>query len=125
MTRILTVGALPPGVLDAFEGLTVLHVPPGRSDKEVFVAAVDRLHDADVLLAEASDESTALGWAVAWMLARGRLVVVCHRRGVALPSLVAGNPSPWQRIVPYADASELQRALGSIVASGRERTREE
>lgn len=112
--RVLTVGDLPPGVLDPFEGLVLLDVPPGRLDKEVFVASLDRLHDADVLLAEASVESTAVGWAVAWMLARGRLVVVCHRRGVALPSLVAGNPSPWQRVVAYADASELERALRSI-----------
>ena len=123
--RILTVGEFPPGVLDALVGHELLNVPPGRSDKEVFVAAVDRLHDADVLLAEASVEGTAVGWAIAWMLARGRLVVVCHHRGSPLPSLVAGNPSPWQRLVPYADATELERALASIAASGRERTRDE
>lgn len=112
--RVMLAGEFPQDALRAFAGVELLDPAPGRSDKEAFVNALDKLHEADVLVADASAESTAVGWAIAWMLARGRLVIVCHRSDAPLPSLLAGNPSPWARLVPYSSSDELTRALAAF-----------
>ena len=56
-----------------------------------------------------------VGWCVAWFLARGRLVVLTCRKDARamVPAMVAGNPSPWQRLVTYARPEELRSALGA------------
>lgn len=88
-----------------------------KSERDHFLLAVDRLHEADLLIADASAPSARVGWEVAWFLARGRLVVVCctkDARGMLSPML-AGNPSPWQKLVVHADAHELKGALTSLL----------
>ena len=90
--------------------------PLAKAERDAFLLTLDRLHEADVLLVEASEPSAEVGWAVAWMLARGRLVVLCVRRDARsrLPALLAGNPSPWQRLVTYADDADLRGQLEAV-----------
>lgn len=81
-----------------------------------FGESIEALQAADVLVADATTPATDVGWAVAWMLAKGRLVVVTVRRDAVptLAPLLRGNPSPWQRLVPYADDAQLRAGLAAI-----------
>lgn len=90
-----------------------------QSERARFLAVVDRMHEADMLVAEVSEESAGVGWCVGWFLARGRLAVLACRRDARprLSAMLAGNPSPWQRLVPYDDAEELREALASALGS--------
>jgi hypothetical protein len=78
---------------------------------------MDRLLEADLLVADVSAPDTGVGWVLAWFLARGRLAVVCCRRDARaeVPAIVAGNPSPWMRAVLYDDEAELRRELAAIL----------
>lgn len=93
--------------------------PPGltQAERQAFLLAVDRMLEAEAVLADVSDESHAAGWCVAWFLAKGRLVVLtCRRdRRPALDPMLAGNPSPWQRLVPYDAPDDLERALAAAL----------
>jgi hypothetical protein len=90
-----------------------------KSERDAFLLAVDRLHEADILIAEASAPSAAVGWEVAWFLARGRLVVVCCRNDARqmLSPMLAGNPSPWCKLVVYADAGDLRAQLSGLLVA--------
>jgi hypothetical protein len=97
-------------------------LPPWRaglvaSERERFLVAIDRMMEAELLVAHADAHDTA--WCASWMLARGRLVVLACRRDArdALPPMLAGNPSPWQRLVLYADADELRLALAQALGA--------
>lgn len=89
-----------------------------QSERNRFLTTVDRLMEAEMLLADAAEAGAEVAWCASWMLARGRLVVLsCPRaRRAQLAPVLAGNPSPWQRIVLYDDADELRRALGQTLA---------
>ena len=118
--RVLVMG--PQALRDAVSGHEVLEpapapsVPLAKAERDAFLLTLDRMHEADVLLVDASEGSMEVAWAVAWMLARGRLVVLCVRRDARarLPPLLAGNPSPWQRLVTYADDAELRTQLAAV-----------
>jgi nucleoside 2-deoxyribosyltransferase len=95
--------------------------PLAQSERGAFVAEMDKLNAADLLVADASRPDAAVGWAVAWFLAKGRLVVLCCSKDAraSLPALLAGNPSPWQKLVAYDDAAALRRqALEILTANG-------
>ncbi|HUR69651.1 MAG TPA: hypothetical protein VM370_10425 [Candidatus Thermoplasmatota archaeon] len=111
------------GVAGARHGL-LPDVPPARaglqaSERERFLQSVDRMMDAEMLVADVSAPDAGVGWCLAWFLARGRLAVLTCRRDARaqLAAMVAGNPSPWQRLVLYDDAASLTRALESALSS--------
>lgn len=96
--------------------------PPARpglaaSARERFLVCVDRMMEADLLVADASEPDAGVGWCVAWFLARGRLVVLtCQREARAsLASMIAGNPSPWQRVAVYDAPADARDALASAL----------
>lgn len=93
--------------------------PPGlaQAERQSFLLAVDRMLEADAVLADVGAESHAAGWCVAWFLAKGRLAVLtCRRdRRAALDPMLAGNPSPWQRLVLYDGPADLERALAAAL----------
>lgn len=93
--------------------------PLAQAERSAFVAEMDKLMTADLLVADASQPDAGAGWAVAWFLAKGRLVVLCCSRDAraSLPPLLAGNPSPWQKLVTYDDAALLQRAVTEILTA--------
>jgi hypothetical protein len=99
-----------PDVLPAHAGLAA-------SERARFLALVDRMMEADVLLVDASAPDASVGWCVAWFLARGRLVVLACRRDARekLATMLAGNPSPWQRSLVYSDAGELRKMLAETL----------
>lgn len=105
----------------AAKGHELLPPPPAAhaglaaSERGRFLATVDRMMEAEMLVADVSDGDAGIGWCVAWFLARGRLVVLTCRREARpkLSSMIAGNPSPWQRIVSYAHPEELRSALAA------------
>lgn len=98
---------------DLLPDAPLAHAGVAASERNRFLTFVDRMMEADVLVAEASAPDASVGWCVAWFLARGRLVVLtCRREARAtLSPMLAGNPSPWQRLLVYADAEELQKLL--------------
>lgn len=109
--------ALREGIADAKHDLLadapMAHAGVAASERNRFLTMVDRMMEADVLVAEASAPDASVGWCVAWFLARGRLVVLTCRREAraALSPMLVGNPSPWQRLLVYADAEELRNLL--------------
>lgn len=113
-------------ILDALAGHDVVNdpraarpAPLAQTERQHFIREVDRLLEADALVADASDPSGDVGWMAAWFLAKGRLVVLTCRRDAraALAPMLAGNPSPWQRLVTYDDAAALRRALADALGS--------
>lgn len=102
----------------------ILPLPPtahaglAASERDRFLTSVDRMMEAEMLVADVSEPDAGVGWCVAWFLARGRLAVLTCRRNArpALSAMVVGNPSPWQRLVLYDEpsqlTSELRRAIG-------------
>jgi len=101
-----------PDVLPAHAGLAA-------SERARFLALVDRMMEADVLLVDASAPDATVGWCVAWFLARGRLVVLLCRRDAraGLAPMIAGNPSPWQRIVLYDAPDEIPSLMAKTIGS--------
>lgn len=98
-------------------------LPPSalaQAERQAFLLAVDRMLEAEAVLADASDASAAVGWCASWFLAKGRLVVLtCRRdRRAALDPMLAGNPSPWQRLVLYDGPADLARSLGALLGGG-------
>jgi hypothetical protein len=89
------------------------HAGLAASERDRFLTMLDRLMEADLLLADVSAPDAGVGWCVAWFLARGRLVVLTCRRDarVQLAAMIAGNPSPWQRLVVYDRVEDLRPAL--------------
>lgn len=91
------------------------HVGLAASERARFLATVDRMMEADMLLADVSAADAGVGWCVSWFLARGRLVVLTCRRearaGAGASAMLVGNPSPWQRIVLYDRPEEIAGAL--------------
>lgn len=89
------------------------HAGLAASERARFLATVDRLMEADMLVADVSVPDAGVGWCVSWFLARGRLVVLSCRRDAraGVPSMLAGNPSPWQRFVLYDRPEELAGVL--------------
>lgn len=87
------------------------------AERQSFLHDVDRMLEAEAVLAEVSEESAAAGWCVSWFLAKGRLAILpCRRdRRAALHPMLAGNPSPWQRLVLYDDPGSLEKALASLL----------
>ena len=94
------------------------HTGIAQSERNRFLVAIDQMMEADLLIAEASAPDAAVGWCLAWFLARGRLAIVCCRRDAraALSAMVAGNPSPWQRLILYDTPADLQVALRGLLA---------
>ncbi|GEM_PF-4565892 len=95
-----------------------LRAPPlAQAERNVFLGAVDRMLEADAVVADASAQSHAVGWCVAWFLAKGRLAVLSCRRDAraALSPMLAGNPSPWQKLVLYEGPRDLADALASLL----------
>lgn len=97
--------------------------PPGglaQAERQAFLLAVDRMLEAEALLVEASEESAAAGWCAAWFLAKGRIVVLACRRDrrASLSPMLAGNPSPWQRLVTYEGPEDLRRSLVALLGKG-------
>lgn len=92
---------------------------PGLSqaERQAFVTDVDRMLEAEMLLADVSEESFAAGWCASWFLAKGRLVVLTCRgeRRSALHAFVSGNPSPWQRLVWYERHADLETGLRRLL----------
>lgn len=120
---------LPPGIeqamVDAAAAARHEVLPPlpeahaglAQSERARFLTAVDRMMEAEMLVADVSEESHAAGWCASWFLARGRLVVLCCRkdRRSALSPMLAGNPSPWQKLVLYDQPDDLAESLGKIL----------
>lgn len=104
-------------------GNDALPAPPAAipgvvaSERQRFLASVDRMMEADMLVADATDPDASVGWSVAWFLARGRLVVLLCRRDAraGLAPMIAGNPSPWQRIVLYDATEEIPALLAKTI----------
>lgn len=92
--------------------------PLAQAERQAFVVTLDRMHEADLLVADLSAPDTGVGWVVAWFAARGRLIVLCCRHDArsGLPALITGNPSPWIRLIVYQDEAELRGAIASIVS---------
>ena len=93
--------------------------PLAQAERNAFVVEIDKLMTADLLVADVSQPDTGVGWAVAWFLAKGRLVVVACAKDAraSLPVLIGGNPSPWMRLVTFDDAPSLQRATTEILTA--------
>lgn len=93
--------------------------PIAQVERATFQREVDRMLEADILVADASLPDTTVGWALSWFLAKGRLVIVlCQKEArAALPPMVSGNPSPWCKIVVYDHAKDVVGALGSVLDS--------
>jgi len=92
----------------------------GHSDarRGFFTTVVDRLHEADLLVAHANPATPSgaanAAWSAAWFLVKGRLVVAAvDEDALATASaMLVGNPSPWQRLVGYrGDADALTSAM--------------
>ena len=96
--------------------------PPPRAlaqeQRAWFLATIDTMHEADALVAEVSGANASAAWAIAWLLARGRLVILlCSReQREKLSPIYAGNPSPWQRILVYDGANDLRTQLSALLA---------
>jgi hypothetical protein len=88
-----------------------------QADSRYFIQEVDRMLEADLLVAEVSSPSHDVGWTVAWFLAKGRLAILCCRREARerLSPLLGGNPSPWQKIVVYESPEDLASKFGALV----------
>lgn len=88
-----------------------------QAERQAFLHDVDRMLEAEGVFAEVSDESAAAGWCVSWFLAKGRLAVLACRRDrrAQLHPMLAGNPSPWQRLVLYDDEGDLEKALAALL----------
>ena len=91
----------------------VAHAGLAASERARFLAVVDRMMEADMLLADVSSPDAGVGWCVSWFLARGRLVVLTCRRDAraTVGAMLGGNPSPWQRLVVYDRPEDLATAL--------------
>lgn len=89
------------------------HHERGMSDGQIFYRDVEWLNQSDLLVAEVSTPSLGVGWEIAYMLARGRLVLcVCHEAARAsLSAMVAGNPNMNQRLLFYATVDDLREKL--------------
>lgn len=90
-----------------------------QAERQWFVAAIDRMLEADVLVADVGHDAAGAGWAVAWFLAKGRLaVVLCPKAARAtLSPLVAANPSPWCRFVVVERAEDAPAALAAALGA--------
>lgn len=86
-------------------------------DTRTFIGEVDRMLEADLIVADVSTPSHGVGWALAWFLAKGRLAVICCQSGhrKRLSAMLVGNPSPWQRIVYYDAPDDLQKRLAETL----------
>lgn len=104
---------------DALADPPAAHAGLAASERARFLASVDRMMEADLLLADVSEPDAGVGWCVAWALARGRLVVLACRKDAraSLAAMVAGNPSPWQRIVVYERIDELRDGLAKTLGT--------
>ncbi|HVM46039.1 MAG TPA: hypothetical protein VM582_08905 [Candidatus Thermoplasmatota archaeon] len=111
-------GAMADAKHDVLADPPAVHAGLAASERGRFLASVDRMMEADLLLADVSEPDAGVGWCVAWFLARGRLVVLTCRRAArpSLASMLSGNPSPWQRLVVYDDARELRSSLATALA---------
>jgi hypothetical protein len=91
--------------------------PLAQAERNIFLSVVDRMLEADALVADASAEGHAVGWCAAWFLAKGRLVVLTCRRDArgSLSPMLAGNPSPWQRLVAYEGPADLVSSLRALM----------
>lgn len=89
------------------------------SERDRFLTSIDRMMEADLLVADVSEPDLGVGWCIAWFLARGRLVVLSCRRDArpALAAMVSGNPSPWQRVAQYDGATDMREALTRALRS--------
>jgi hypothetical protein len=96
-----------------------LHAAPlAQAERNVFLATLDRMLEADALAADITHEGATAAWCVAWMLAKGRLCVLACRRDARanLSPMLAGNPSPWQRLVAYDAPADLATSLRALLA---------
>lgn len=105
--------AIAAGKHDVLADPPAAHAGLAASVRQRFLATVDRMMEADLLLADVSEPDAGVGWCVAWFLVRGRLAVLTCRKDAraSLASMVAGNPSPWQRVVTYDRPDELREDL--------------
>lgn len=87
------------------------------SERDRFLTSVDRMMEAELLVADVSAPDAGVGWCVAWFLARGRLAVLACRKDARgqLAAMIAGNPSPWQRVVLYDRPGELAAAIATTL----------
>lgn len=91
------------------------------SEREIFQRDLEWLHQADVLVAEASGSSYGVGFEVGYVLGRadrtGQRVVLCYRedRRPAVSRLIAGNQHTACTTLTYRTpehlVSQVQQAL--------------
>lgn len=114
--RALRVGASGAGH-DLLPDAPAAHAGLAKSERERFLTIVDRMMEADLLLADVTAPDAGVGWCIAWFLARGRLVVLTCRRDARaqLSAMLAGNPSPWERVVLYGRDDELPDLLAKAL----------
>ena len=116
-------GALAAGAHEVVNDPEAPAPTPGlaQAERQAFLLAVDRMLEAEAVLADVSTDGAAAGWCASWFLAKGRLVVLtCRRdRRNALDPMLAGNPSPWQRLVLYDGPDDLAKSLGALLGAAR------
>jgi hypothetical protein len=88
-----------------------------QSERNRFLTTVDRMLEAELLLADVSEESHSVAWCIAWFLAKGRLVVLTCRKDARgrLSAMLGGNPSPWQKTVLYESPADLGDSLAAVL----------
>lgn len=102
---------------DVFDADAAAATPMAGGARGAFDERFDALQRADMVLADASSGSQDVGWVTSWMLARGRLVTVLVARGHegGVSAWIAGNPSPWQRLIQYSGAADVQAQLTALL----------
>jgi nucleoside 2-deoxyribosyltransferase len=87
------------------------------ADGAIFERDVEWLEQADVLVAEASGSSFGVGFEVGYTLARapetGKRVLLLYdaSRRDAISRMIAGNTSPYCRVLGYRSAGEIDAFL--------------
>lgn len=103
-----------PDRADAFE--KAVHEAGHRSLRlpRAFNRVLDALNQADVVVADFTQEPSTAAWCLAYALARTRLAVATAPAHVPLPSVVRDNPSPYQRTI-VGETAESARTLAGLL----------
>lgn len=103
---VLTEHVAAPNVLDLEEKI---------SAEEVYTRDIEKLNEADLLIAEVSVPSTGVGYELAYFLSLEKPVVCFYAKELNMSKMITGNTEPLFSAYAYESEKELVEKLRGIL----------
>jgi len=83
--------------------------------REVYTRDVSWISSSEAVIAEVSTPSHGVGYEIAYALGKGKPVLCCYRKGIAVSKMITGNSDPNINVQAYTSTQEAVQIVSRFV----------